>query len=245
MRTKKLILISSIVLLLLLPFVLIQNKAVDFILNVFFSGKTVNTPAELNQIMSQFQVVGFHELPEKFLHASGMDRPKYRNACSGMKFYVLSRKDTYQKIAGDFRIHQFISYNFYSRSFNPFKKYTIYWGIDKRILLELLKLRNLMEENGLNPRHIGIASGYRTPSENDFVGGATMSRHIFGDAVDIRIGDVNNDGKFTKRDKDQIIDICEKLINGRGGMGLYPGTRILHIDLRGHRARWNSYSRKK
>jgi len=63
-----------------------------------------------------------------------------------------------------------------------------------------------------------------------------------GQAIDMTIGDINKDGTFTKEDKKIVLDICDKkVIGNKGGIGLYPGTRAVHIDVRGYKARWNSY----
>jgi uncharacterized protein YcbK (DUF882 family) len=63
-----------------------------------------------------------------------------------------------------------------------------------------------------------------------------------GEAVDIVIDDINKDGYANKTDKDIILDLLEnEIIKNDGGIGLYPGTDRVHYDIRGTRARWNSY----
>jgi uncharacterized protein YcbK (DUF882 family) len=38
------------------------------------------------------------------------------------------------------------------------------------------------------------------------------------------------------------LDLLEnEIIKNDGGIGLYPGTDRVHYDIRGTRARWNSY----
>jgi len=50
------------------------------------------------------------------------------------------------------------------------------------------------------------------------------------------------DGKSTKEDKDIVLDTLEKkVIKNEGGLGSYPGTQSVHYDVRGVRARWDSF----
>jgi uncharacterized protein YcbK (DUF882 family) len=80
-------------------------------------------------------------------------------------------------------------------------------------------------------RPIKITSGYRSPQHNASVGGAKNSRHLLGDASDIKVQGM------TPR---QVADVIERLINdGRmleGGLGVY--RTWVHYDCRGTKARW-------
>jgi hypothetical protein len=39
-----------------------------------------------------------------------------------------------------------------------------------------------------------------------------------------------------------VLDLLEKeIIKSSGGIGRYPGTRAVHFDVRGYKARWDSY----
>jgi uncharacterized protein YcbK (DUF882 family) len=78
---------------------------------------------------------------------------------------------------------------------------------------------------------IQIISGYRSPEHNAKVKGAKNSQHIFGLAVDIRVG------ILTPKEVKAVIEklITEKKIK-EGGIGLY--RTWVHYDIRGTRARW-------
>lgn len=67
-----------------------------------------------------------------------------------------------------------------------------------------------------------IVSGYRTPPHNRRVGGAARSRHLHGDAVDLRAGSVSTG---------------EAVAAGFTGIGTRNGWPT-HVDLRPSRARW-------
>ena len=71
-----------------------------------------------------------------------------------------------------------------------------------------------------------INSGIRCAAHNAAVGGADDSRHMYGDATDIRC---NN------KTPEQLYEIADEIFCD-GGVGLYDWG--IHVDDRGHRARW-------
>lgn len=73
-----------------------------------------------------------------------------------------------------------------------------------------------------------INSGYRTPSYNKKVDGATYSQHLYGTAADIRIKGVSP--------KD-IASYAETLLPNSGGIGIYKN--FVHVDVRKDKSRWN------
>ena len=93
---------------------------------------------------------------------------------------------------------------------------------------------------------IDINSGFRTPEHNRGVRRAARdSRHQYGDAADVMI-DANGDGRFTDYDS-RMVALAVELVERDhpdllGGLGLYTSRRYhtpyVHIDARGHRARW-------
>lgn len=96
------------------------------------------------------------------------------------------------------------------------------------------------------PLRLDVKSGFRTPAHNrDVRWAARDSRHQFGDAADVAI-DVNGDGRFTSWDSRAValaVEMVEREYpNLAGGLGVYTGRRwatpYVHIDTRGHRARW-------
>ena len=78
---------------------------------------------------------------------------------------------------------------------------------------------------------IDIVCGYRTPWSNDFLrhttqGVASHSLHMQGEAIDIRIPGVATS---------QLRDVALNL--HRGGVGYYPESRFVHVDV-GRVRRW-------
>lgn len=78
---------------------------------------------------------------------------------------------------------------------------------------------------------IHINSGYRSPSHNKKIGGATQSQHLLATAADITVRDMT---------PSQVYRAIEKLIKSgqmhNGGLGLYKG--FVHYDVRPSPARW-------
>lgn len=77
---------------------------------------------------------------------------------------------------------------------------------------------------------VHVTSGYRPPGYNREVGGVSNSCHIDGLAADIYC-----DALSTKK----LYDICLQVIGPRGGVGYYPKSGFIHVDLRGYEARWS------
>ena len=73
-----------------------------------------------------------------------------------------------------------------------------------------------------------IGSGTRCPEHNAAVGGTRNSYHVKGYAADIRV-----DGLTPK----ELMRAAEQIKVFRyGGIGLYD--TFIHVDVRGHKARW-------
>lgn len=75
---------------------------------------------------------------------------------------------------------------------------------------------------------ITINSGYRPPSVNARVGGASNSQHLYGAAADIVIGGIRPHDAYKRLDAWH---------GSKGGLG--DSRHFTHIDLRGYKARFN------
>lgn len=75
---------------------------------------------------------------------------------------------------------------------------------------------------------VTITSAYRTPAHNKKVGGVADSMHLYGAAADITVKDIS---------PEQVAQYAEKLLTGKGGIGVYK--TFVHIDVRSTKARWN------
>jgi uncharacterized protein YcbK (DUF882 family) len=80
---------------------------------------------------------------------------------------------------------------------------------------------------------ITINSGYRSPSYNKLIKGASKSQHLTGNASDVKIEGYT---------PEEVADIIEGLIRigaiEEGGVGRYDS--FTHYDRRGTKARWDN-----
>lgn len=74
---------------------------------------------------------------------------------------------------------------------------------------------------------VTITSAYRTPAHNKQVGGVSDSQHLFGTAADIKVKGVS---------PERVAQYAEKLLTGKGGIGVYDS--FVHIDVRPTKTRW-------
>jgi uncharacterized protein YcbK (DUF882 family) len=121
------------------------------------------------------------------------------------------------KLTNNFNLNEFNKHNF------PLTETIL------RNIQELAKNLQVLRDEVKKP--IKITSGYRDSSFNKKIGGATQSRHITGEAADLKI-----EGYTPK----QVAAIIEKLIASgkmkQGGLGIY--STWIHYDVRGTKARW-------
>ncbi len=134
-----------------------------------------------------------------------------------------------------------------------------YVVISPRLLDKLELTIQELERMGHPVENVFVISGFRTPWYNvaggDPRGRGALSRHMYGDAADIAIDndrtgcmdDLNGDGRVDVRDARIVVEAAERVERRFphliGGIGIYPPVRgshcgMVHIDTRGHRARW-------
>lgn len=118
-----------------------------------------------------------------------------------------------------------------------------------------------LQREGHPVKNIFVVSGFRTPIYNveggDPTGRAALSRHMYGDAMDIVV-DNDNDGFMDDLNGDGRVDVKDARVIGHaaeqvelqhpelvGGIGIYAPTGahhgFVHIDTRGYRARWGPW----
>ena len=199
--------------------------------------------SEIDAILDQYKVVSFSELPNEYLDYTLSNKKEYQNLLENKQFIELTGTEVFKYVAGNFRIQDFLPKDkYYKKNMRNLRSGSkIYWLVDRKLLYKTLQLQSELKKRGYVP-DFKLVNGHRHPQDNIRVGGASQSRHITGQAVDISIGDVNNDGKRTQADKDIILDLLENYIIGNeGGIGRYPNSMSVHYDVRGHRARWDKH----
>ena len=243
MKTRKIIIITvSIVLTLCIATYFILDNTIFFQkLKQDLSGTPpVNSEKEIDKILNGFERVSLSALPKEFLESGDFLKPQFQSHFQGRFFYKIKFPQAMQKIVGDWRIIDFMSADQKTSLFYYFDD-EFYWLTDKKVLHAFLQLKKKMEEKNLDWKAISVSSGHRSPYINNKVKGATLSRHICGEAIDFSVGDADKNGVVNYEDKLRVLELCETIIGNRGGIGLYPKTQAVHIDTRGQYARWNSY----
>ena len=134
-----------------------------------------------------------------------------------------------------------------------------YVVIDPELVDLLELLADAMVARGLPGSTLHVMSGFRTPQYNaqgvGAGGRARNSRHTHGDAADVWVDDdgdgvlddLDGDGKSTYADAQVMLRVLEEDVlpahaDLAGGAGVYRANAahgpFLHVDTRGHRARW-------
>ena len=98
------------------------------------------------------------------------------------------------------------------------------------VVYGILKVNDVLEEirHLYGDRPMQINSWYRDPATNAAVGGASMSRHLSGDAVDFVFAGISPFDVYARLDP---------WWGSRGGLA--SSSVFTHIDVRGYRARWD------
>lgn len=109
----------------------------------------------------------------------------------------------------------------------------------RRHAASLERLRSAVNEarraNGLAPTGLHVISWARSYEHNKSVGGASNSQHLYFQATDISVQEIDRlcPWKGGRGTFDQLLEV----VFAHGGVGLYQaGNR--HCDSRGTRARW-------
>ena len=102
-------------------------------------------------------------------------------------------------------------------------------NVSPELVAALQQLRDLAEVP------VAVVSGCRCPAHNRAVVGANNSQHLAtknqeGQAADVRIEGLGLTEMYR-------LALEVPGFYG-GGIGLYPGDGFMHVDVRGHEARW-------
>ena len=202
----------------------------------------VTTYKGIDAVLKNFEEVSYSALDTGYLHYSKSEEKKYRSILEARHYYVVRGNAIFRFLTGKFRVKDFlVKDKFYYRNLRHLDDHEKqYFLVDKKLLYALLDLQNELEKEGYDRNGFRINYAHRHPLLNVEVGGASVSYHIRGQAIDLVILDINKDGVATKEDKKIVLDILEnKIIRDKGGIGKYPWSMVVHFDVRGHRARWD------
>ncbi|MEZ4685416.1 MAG: hypothetical protein R3B47_04950 [Bacteroidia bacterium] len=122
-------------------------------------------------------------------------------------------------------------------------------GVEKQAKDYYAELKAELEAEGYKARMYVISGRRYQPDNwllNRFGGAAKGSKHLDGQAIDVVVLDVNEDGKADAEDVDIVYELLDKkIIRDKGGIGTYYknskdffSRQMVHFDCRGRRARW-------
>lgn len=193
----------------------------------------------IDSVINSFQKVAFADLDSAYLQAAKLLEPDYRDLFLDRIYLVIKAEDMKKLVVDSFTVDMFIPKDqFYNEVLRGVREYT-YWSVKAELLYMLHDLQLALEKDGLNKRAFWIENSYRHPADNEAIGGAKLSRHLYGDAIDLMIEDINSDGTISVTDRDVVLKILtEKVVQDRGGVGRYGDSMSIHFDARGSKARW-------
>ncbi|MDX1495232.1 MAG: D-Ala-D-Ala carboxypeptidase family metallohydrolase, partial [Longimicrobiales bacterium] len=132
-----------------------------------------------------------------------------------------------------------------------------YLLVSPRLLIKLEALLAEVNAAGYSTPSLTVMSGFRTPAYNRAIGNTTdFSRHLGGDAADVYVDgdgdgymdDLDGNGRMDVGDARWLAARVEAVMareDGRpapGGLSVYRRNAVrgpfVHVDTRGHRARW-------
>ncbi|MBL4705643.1 MAG: DUF882 domain-containing protein [Flavobacteriales bacterium] len=203
----------------------------------------IETTSQIDSVLNTLEEISYSDLSEAYLEETG-NTGTFTKMIKKGTFYQVKDEDVYKYIVGTVRIKNFIAHDDYYRSNvgNASESYEQIWLIDNKLLHKVLELKQELSKGGYDPDGFYVRTGHRHPVLNEEIAGASRSQHIAGKATDITIKDINQDGISDQADKEIVLEILNKIvIKNEGGIGRYPGTMSVHFDVRGSRARWDSY----
>jgi Peptidase M15 len=212
-----------------------------------FDEKTQQQPvtdfATAKAVLSDLPKVNYKQLPAAWRQMMDPEK-KFAGEMKNKIWYAVKGEEVFRFLAGNYRIMDFIPHDslFKKNLENPAKGETLYFLLNPAVVERFILLQKTLREKGHDDHAFKVTNGYRYPAFNQSLNAAPYSRHIWGEAIDFDVLDINKNGVADSIDKQIVLELLDKTIIGNlGGVGRYPGTYGLHMDVRGHRARWDSY----
>ncbi|MEC7986243.1 MAG: D-Ala-D-Ala carboxypeptidase family metallohydrolase [Myxococcota bacterium] len=217
----------------------------DFILAPLYDLASRQQPVEskkdLLRVYQSFQTVRYAQIPD-WVSRYQVEKYGHSKRYQRSEFLRISWFERYRFVVGRHRVKDFMTKDRLFREHVPIPhldKVQILC-LDKQLLLRLLELKTALKKKGMNPDAFSITSGFRPSSYNQLVKGASRSQHLWGNAIDLWVSDVDKNGKVNRKDSDEVYRLLDqKIIGSKGGVGKYESYRLLHMDTRGKRARWD------
>lgn len=204
----------------------------------------VDTERGVDEVLRKLRRVRYRDLPQPYVERTEQNMAPFKKRLARRRYLEVRGTQRLMFIAGRFRIDDFLAHDEVWRRHNATydQSEPQFLLLDPKLPRTIVRLQNALRRRELDAEAFDVREAFRPPRLNREDGGASRSRHIYGEAVDLVIGDINRDGTADAADKAIVLDLLEhKLVRNRGGIGRYPGSQTIHFDFRGRRARWDSY----
>lgn len=228
-----------------LPLLLLSSCQTSPTAAMLYDQQAHQTPilrhSQLDSVLHGLEKVPFSQLDPAYMEAAGIEG-SWKRILSRKTWYAVRGSQVHRYLVGQHRVGDFLPRggDWEERQVHLGAEGVHYLCIDARVLHRLLDLLQGMVAQGLDVRQVWINHGFRPPRYNAAVGGAPKSRHQYGEAIDLLVGDVNHDGRLDPCDKEPMLTLLDtKIIGSQGGVGKYPHSQVIHMDVRGYRARWD------
>ena len=231
--------------------------------------KPIKSEAQMKRVLATLTTKSYQQLDPQYVEHAQLNREfRLMNRRTGRtriqdyrkkRFYEVKGNDQFKYLVGHLRIVDFLpNWKSPNYAYDPFHEAARelactdesqnapqYLLLDSQLLTKVQQLINLLDNHPNNYDHEAFDTYYafRHPHMNDAIEGAKHSQHLWGKALDIRVGDIDRDGMVSRRDKAIVLELLERKVIGRsGGIGRYPDSDTdIHIDVRGSYARWDTY----
>jgi uncharacterized protein YcbK (DUF882 family) len=127
-------------------------------------------------------------------------------------------------------------------------KVTFFFPANSKVVTKLNMIENEISKRGYVNNWF-VISGRRSSWYNDLLSNSAKdSYHLYGEAIDIYVLDIDGDGVFNQKDikifesaTQYVESNCPELV---GGLGTYTkrgyfSSHMIHIDTRGYKVRYN------
>ena len=204
--------------------------------------KPVRSHAGIDSLLNSLETVKYEDLNPEYLTYSRSTEAPFQKNLKNRTYHIVKGDKIYAFVAHEYRLKDFLCHDhYYARNRKDLKGgHEQYWLTDAKLLYRFLDLLEALEEAGHDPAALTVKCSHRHPAYNAEINGASRSQHLWGRAIDMRVGDVDGSGGYTEADKKIVLELLEnEVIANTGGVGRYPGTRSVHMDVRGWGARWD------
>ncbi len=221
-------------------------------------------PGNIKTTHKAFTLTGIVSVPAEFMHDGVIDgftigiHPLPKDDSNIRQFYN-PPSHYYELNRDNWGLHMSEHFKLGQMGFDNDEDLPQYSALDYELVRKMESIMTELEAWGYPHKISFIGGGFISPKNNitrcnKVRAAASMSRHMFGDAIDF-IVDEDGDGVMDDMDGDGLVSLTDAIVIREivdyleeqdkckiGGVGVYSPPRNskvqLHVDTRGYKARW-------